>query len=569
MILKKQKQSTEFYFRNLIALFAIIFSSTTAYGWGLGAFLVISNVTPFPITITITPNNSQWNVPITIPSSGLVLAPGQQYPSGGPGQYIESDYFTLGACSFTVKATYSLGTQSYTSSATIQQSNGQYTGQLDGGNYIWNLQAIPSGGLTENTTGESQWRLRLAFTAQNGFSAWMSEDTAIQNATLSQITIPGVHDAGMYMTPLCTFFANAQNTQTQTISSLADMVSSGARFFDIRPTIFDESGTQYAGHCSWTFNTPMQEIINCLPPDFRTSTTLANMIANALGANTDVSLGNQGCMGVTISSALSNIGSGFTGTNDVVILQFSHFMDIYQYNTGGSNFDSAEIVTLMTTIQSSLKNYLYPNNPNFLNTRINEITATGNKIIVLFDTSHFSTGVKNYILSQPGVYAIPPVLYDNYSGTNEYNVMRDDQFKKLSANAASKYFLLSWTLTQSEKQIVACAINTKGFIAAELLTGTKAIVDLALGLPIPILALAMQANMRTNEIVDYCVDKNVFPNILYVDNFNYYHTCVAQQLNYLRGVSSGTNVGAVLKNKSTRSTTVKNGAKSTKSTTKH
>lgn len=79
---------------------------------------------------------------------------------------------------------------------------------------------------------------------------WMHElVNAHYHATLSDICIPGSHDAAMYITQYCTAFANHGNTQTQYLT-MKNQLEAGLRIYDVRPVYFKgDFYTQHSTKC--------------------------------------------------------------------------------------------------------------------------------------------------------------------------------------------------------------------------------------------------------------------------------------------------------------------------------
>jgi hypothetical protein len=111
--------------------------------------------------------------------------------------------------------------------------------------------------------------------------------------TLRRLCMPGSHDSGMSTIGTCTFFGNADVTQTQTQGILGQL-QWGARVFDIRPVISD--GTFVTGH--YSFITAFKDMQGCngqsiadIITDINSFTSVAaELIILGLGGdmNTDV-----------------------------------------------------------------------------------------------------------------------------------------------------------------------------------------------------------------------------------------------------------------------------------------
>jgi hypothetical protein len=87
-------------------------------------------------------------------------------------------------------------------------------------------------------------------------------------------------------------------------------------------------------------------------------------------------------------------------------------------------------------------------------------------------------------------------VYNSYSGKNDLTNMSADQLDKMKNNQNS-YFLLSWTLTQTDTEAATCSIGG----------GTYSILD-----------LANIANPQLFNMLYPACNNQCYPNILYVDN---------------------------------------------------
>jgi len=291
---------------------------------------------------------------------------------------------------------------------------------------------------------------------------WMTNDKKIKKSSLSEITIPGAHDAGMGRITSCSKYANANVTQTQD-RSFFQMLNSGIRYFDIRPVIM-HNGKMFLGHYSW----------------------IGMEIASI------VKLRNEGCTGYSIDEMLSDVKkfvSSSTYNREVIVLNISHFMNFKKYDNENSHFDKKDLDLLKNKIVDKLNGYLVKNNTHFLKTPIDELTGTGPKVIVIFDADGYDCS--------EGIYSQKYLnLYDEYSNTESFDGMKHDQFKKMNDYSSCKYyFILSWTLTLSQIGAVA------GMIPGS--TGIH--------------TLAYEANTKLHEIAEHSISKRKYPNVIYAD----------------------------------------------------
>lgn len=73
--------------------------------------------------------------------------------------------------------------------------------------------------------------------------------SAHYQASLSDICIPGSHDAAMYISQHCTAFANHGNTQTQYLT-MKNQLEAGLRIYDVRPVYYKgDFYTQHSTKC--------------------------------------------------------------------------------------------------------------------------------------------------------------------------------------------------------------------------------------------------------------------------------------------------------------------------------
>lgn len=438
---------------------------------GIGGYLNIFNSTPDTITLSVV-NPTGWD---DAPVLNVSLPP----MTGIPEQYIEAAY-----------------TQVTTATITISGNGISGNFILSEGLTSYGIYGTNSSGITiaNNITSDNY----IYVTITGPSDSWMTSNAAIQKSSLQQIVIPGAHDAAMSTSFGCTIGGSSTNTQTQQYSFL-QMLYSGVRLFDCRPVISDNTGTIYLGHYSW-----VQQLNS-----------------------------NGGCNGSTVASMLNQVKTFISqpASHEVVILEFSHFMDIYANNVNGSSFSTAELSTLMNQIYDSLGSYLYTGNGNFLNTSIGTLTANGAKVIVMFDP-------ENNVTSNPsqGIQITPSTVYNNYSNTNDVDSMMYGQVGQLCTDTnANKYFYLSWTLTQDKTQIVACSGNNTWIQGALPLLGSlgTSAAFVANCLCTPITSLANVANGQLPEFQAMATQKKLtrLPNVLYADMVGLQHYVVCCMLN--------------------------------------
>jgi hypothetical protein len=294
-------------------------------------------------------------------------------------------------------------------------------------------------------------------------SRWMSDALpAIGASTLKQLVMPGSHDAGMSVVSGCTgalnFGANACNTQTQTLS-IGDQLAAGSRYFDIRPVL--QGGTFVTGH-------------------FNTSPFL-------------------GCNGQGLTQVLDEAKNFVRSAPDMAILKFSHYID---RDTGGG-FNDSQMEQLISLVIARLGDALYKGPATLGSTTLSQYLGSTGRIVVVFDGL---SSLRSKYVAQ-GIYSYSDysgqadlTVYDQYAKTNTLPTMINDQLGRMNnpANHGGDMFLLSWTLTQSDPQAIACGANV----------GLTSILD-----------LAYEANAALwPSLAQHSISPTALPNVVYVDN---------------------------------------------------
>ena len=290
---------------------------------------------------------------------------------------------------------------------------------------------------------------------------WMSSNLALLGGrSLRHICMPGSHDSGMSEKGTGTAFGYECNTLTQT-EDIYHQLMFGARYFDIRPVI--SAGKYYTGHYGQ------------IPGSW------------------------QGANGQSIDSVISQVNR-FTATyNELVVLNISH-----DYNTDvGPNsyrpFNQNEWNGLFSLLATISHLYVAPDpiNVDLTTLPLNAYIGNGKPAVIVVVEPECDLGE----YAHRGFYKkINFNVYNSYSETNDLNAMMDDQIRKMQTmrpNPDASYFLLSWTLTQSDSEAATCNIPKVG--------GDS------------ILTLANRANAACLEILNH-VTPQVYPNIFYVDN---------------------------------------------------
>jgi len=550
----------------ILFICSLLLLSATHCLAGIGALLTVVNATPFPALLSIDNTASAnwddedaWNC---TPGAGLPdnskLAAFTSYPLTGA-EYIESNNGYDGASTANVSITFStppnspIGQQYFSAVICISEAAAAYTASGPVSNAYFTVTPVvvpaPPG---------SQWTITINITYNiPGISAgsWMSNSSNIQNSSLSQITILGAHDAAMSNTISCSLFGNSCNAVTQNDNFYTMLSSDGVRYFDCRPIINSGDQNIYLGHFTNVGSTVNDMITSGVPPYILPAFGLSATIE---GAALQQEIGYQGCTGMSLASALSEIKSylvsSANGGHEVIILDFSHSYVVSGNNTG--YFDSAQAATLFTQVLDSLRGYLCLGNNQHLTTPIGQLTASGSKVIVWVASSDISGNINQWVTGDSGIYVEPTSLYNIYCGCNNLPAVVTDQFTKLDSNSLD-YFALSWTLTESNAQTFFCSIGQ---------TATQAAYDVALGggylydaedigwsltngeSPSSYVSSFFQANPYTSILTmsqaatdnlsiipTKCVSMHLYPNILLSDDIGIQHLNTTIALNMLRG----------------------------------
>ncbi|THG95539.1 hypothetical protein EW026_g6133 [Hermanssonia centrifuga] len=283
----------------------------------------------------------------------------------------------------------------------------------------------------------------------------------VGNKPLRQLVIPGSHDSGMSLIDGSTFFGDdADHVLTQTLS-VGGQLANGARYFDLRPVI--SSGIFKTGHYS------------TLPV-----------------------VGYQGANGESFSQIISEINA-FTSVNaELIILNLSHDLNT---DSGYGSLTQANWNQLFQQLSGLSHLYVAPNPTTIdLSTLpLSQFIGQGSAaVIVLVDAGDTTVTLGSY--ASRGFYNSTTQfpLFDSYANTNDLSTLESDQLTKLAQNRTSwnsSEFLLSWTLTQQPIDFTQ--------------KDAPSIID-----------YANQANNDLFTALPPVINRNLFPNILYIDNFN-------------------------------------------------
>jgi hypothetical protein len=259
---------------------------------------------------------------------------------------------------------------------------------------------------------------------------WMTDVfwaiNSFRNRTLSEITLPGTHDAGCYLVE-AGYGGESYNSlysRTQAVN-IAGQLAGGIRYFDIRPK---KVGTNFfTWHGSYH--------------------------------------GGQIDGGVFGTGILNQIRAFFLGlppnSKELAIFNFSHFKD----------FDNGAHAALILRIQAALGNFLIQQGEgaiNLYNTPYHTLVQGGPKVAILYDGAE-DQGVEAYVTNN---YPLPNGFFttQKHGGANSINIfdqytgraslddgylltgVRTDQITKLTNNSVvggnpGHLHLFSWTCT--------------------------------------------------------------------------------------------------------------------------
>ncbi len=295
---------------------------------------------------------------------------------------------------------------------------------------------------------------------------WMHRyESIIGEMPLNKICITGSHDAGMSKIGTSTTFATECNTKTQHYGIYKQLIK-GTRYFDIRPVI--SAGKYKTGHYTYV---------------------------DIKKAGETIYKGYQGANGQSIDEIISDINSFTKNHKELIILNLSH-----SFNTdlGNDNYRSFNTDEWNILFKKLLKiNHLYiSNNPESLDiekrTLSSFISKSSSVIIIVSDLHEIDSKYygKGFFLEKDNFH-----IYNKYSHTNVFDKMRKDQIKKMQEYSPHQYFLLSWTLTQDNTEIVLCQEDL-----------ASSIED-----------LAKEADSRLSGHLIPSVNYSRFPNIIYTD----------------------------------------------------
>ncbi|EJD48610.1 PLC-like phosphodiesterase [Auricularia subglabra TFB-10046 SS5] len=303
-----------------------------------------------------------------------------------------------------------------------------------------------------------------SFVSSNPPQNWIQSTIGTYgNVTLGKFVLPGSHDSGMYLLDGKTVGSKACNTLTQT-RSIGAQLAAGARYFDIRPVI--SGGKFKTGHYS--------EIDAVLVSSF------------------------QGGNGEGLANIVAEVNDFTKDKAEIIVLRMSHDLNTDVGNSRYRPFNQAELDRLFAELKGIKDLYIAPMPEVDLTTlTLNELTSDGTRsaVILLFRLDGEDASLGD--LHGKGFFEYEQLnAYNEYSDTDDLREMASDQLQKMYHEGADGgYFLLSWTLTQQAAGALVCPLADS------------------------ILDLSKKAIGAMFQQVLPAVSKNVYPKLLYIDNF--------------------------------------------------
>ena len=246
--------------------------------------------------------------------------------------------------------------------------------------------------------------------------AWMSrllQEFPDEDIKLSDICLPGSHDAGMYILRSCKL-GNACNTQTQELN-MKRQLEAGYRIFDLRPV--------FAGQKVFAYH-----YNEC---------------------------GGVGCRGDLMENIFNYTNEFLDKNKEVVILLFDHFCQI------GPDDD-----TFLNLLNSTLGDKIYKETDYeeyyydwTLRKILGDNPKTG-KVILMYQGNYPNTVERR----QNGHFSDNILVSEGgWSNKNIYAELKKDQLRQYNQYqpAHPKTFLFSYQQTLNDTQSIACAINAK------------------------------------------------------------------------------------------------------------
>ena len=306
-----------------------------------------------------------------------------------------------------------------------------------------------------------------SLTSSNPPSGWMQENLGLLGSqSLRHLCIPGSHDSGMSTFTSGTAFGTANNTQAQTLD-VSGQLQLGVRYFDIRPVV--SGGQYYTGHYSGPIDLPV------IGPSM------------------------QGANGQSIASIISDVNTYTANNQELVVLYLSHDMETDLGSANYPPFTQDNWNGLLAQLKGLNHLFVAPNPTTVDLTLLKLSDFIGSQAAVVVVVDPAGSGITLGDFAAQGFYTpINFSVYNQYADTNDLSTMQTNQLGKLAAqrpNPDAGYFLLSWTLTQSNAQAAV--------------PGSESILE-----------LAATANPALYSALLPVCSTQTYPNILYIDGVN-------------------------------------------------
>ncbi|MCW3127248.1 MAG: hypothetical protein JWO03_2906 [Bacteroidetes bacterium] len=243
---------------------------------------------------------------------------------------------------------------------------------------------------------------------------WMHDIImARPDASLSDICLPGSHDAAMYIAQHCTAFTNHGNTQTQYLT-MKNQLEAGLRIYDLRPVYYQgEFYTEHSTRC------------------------------NGLG-----------CKGDMMKNILRDTRAFLDAHSELVIFELSHFCN-------SSPTDTAFLALLNETLGDRI--YREPEMRDkkklFINRALKPILGDGSKGKVLLILHGVESTAEN---RAKGWFAGNTIqMTGGWSNDNHYPDLREHQLQRFAAYKGNgdELYQLAWQITQHDAQAVRGAFD--------------------------------------------------------------------------------------------------------------
>lgn len=310
---------------------------------------------------------------------------------------------------------------------------------------------------------------------------WMA-DPRIRNRRLSETTLPAAHDAAMGIATHCTDYAFPAITKTQTRTFL-QMLNSGVRYFDIRPTI-SKDGALRIGHVAWIGYT-------------------VDLVVKKFTAR------NEGCYGYNFKAMMNDINKFRTShPSELIVLDLSHFQNFNAHDVKNSHFDEADYETVKTVLTEGIGEHLVKGERNLLDSTIGDLARSGVIVLLSDDPAAPELGFHAKSLMKKS---------GGYTNTNSIDKMITEQIENLQKRKDGAFHAIYWTLTMQKADIKSCMIDHYNPLAHECLG---------------ILSLASNANSNLHVLLDTIKKTGKKPNVIFSDNVSHRLTDVAIEANH-------------------------------------